>query len=166
LTLHLAYRIFKNKSSEWVADYDWLAKRIGLQVYPELKRAKDQLRDALAELETRHVIESCEWLPGNKLKFVAGRYLVDLHSKRVSAKDAWLAYEQERQRVERSITAHPPRTAKEAERQADFDPLAPLCAEYAYRGWQGVAHRAAGRGLTENDLQIEAQKRGHRLTSA
>lgn len=161
VTLHLAYRMFKNKSSEWIVDYEWLAQRIGVQVHSDVKRAKDQLKEAFSELEKRLVIDSFDWLPGNKLKFLAGPYLIKLHAKRVAAKDAWLASEQDRERTELLVTAHPPRTAKEAERHADFDPLAPLCAEYAYRGWQGVAERAMKKGLAESDLQVEAQKRGH-----
>lgn len=169
LALHLAYRMFKNKGGEWIADYEWLAKRIGIKVYPEIKRAKQQLKEALLELQQRDVIDSWDWLPGPKLRFLAGPYLISLHAKRVAAKDAWIASEQDKARIEKLVTSHPPRTLKEAERQEAFDPLAALCTEFAANGWSAsVAQKAKTRELTEPALRAEALKRGHtlRLTTA
>lgn len=163
LSLHLAYRVFKNGKSEWIADYDWLAERLAIKVHTDLKRAKDQLKTALTELRSSGFVESWEWLPGRKLRLVAGPYLVSLHAKRITAKDAWLAHEEEKTRTERLITRREPRTALEAERQEDFDPLAAICADFAYRGWKSVAQKAISRGLTEPELRAESLKRGHGL---
>lgn len=159
LSLHIAYRIFKNKSSEWIADYDWLAERLGVKKYPELWRAKEQLKPALTELVSARFIERWEW-SGRKLKLVAGQRLIEMHQRRVIAKDAWLAHQQEKIRAEQLVIAFPPRTAKEKERQDSFDPLAPICADFAYRGWKAVASKALARGLTEESLAAETSKRG------
>jgi len=161
--LHLAYRLFKNGKSEWIADYDWLAERLALKLQTDLKRAKEQLKPALAELKGNEFLESWEWLPDRRLRLVAGSYLVYLHAQRVKAKDAWLAYEAERNRHERLITTKPPRTMLEARRQDAFDPLATICTEFAVKGWPAVANKATARGITEADLTAEALKRGHSL---
>lgn len=163
LSLHIAYRIFKSGKSEWIADYDWLAARIAIKVHPELKRAKDQFKPACTELKMTGFIESWEWLDRCKIKFIAGPRLLEMHKQRVHAKDAWLAHEKERARTETLIISNPPRTIREAERREAFDPLAALCAEFAVRGWKGVAAKATARGLSEDILTIEAQKRGHSI---
>jgi hypothetical protein len=163
LALHIAYRVFKNGKSEWIGDYDWLADRIAIKVHADLKRAKDQLKAACLDLRDTGLIESWEWLPGRKIKFNAGRRLLEMHRQRVQAKDAWIAHEQETVRKERLITSQAPRTAQEAKRQDVFDPLAGLCAEFAFRGWTAIAHKAHSRGLTEESLTTEALKRGHSL---
>lgn len=162
LSLHLAYRMFKNKSSEWVADYDWLAERLAIKPQPLLRRAKEQLKAALTELRDWGFIEGWEW-SGRKLRMVAGDRLLKMHQKRVQAKDAWIAFEQEKTRTEKLITTQNPRTVREAARQEAFDPLAILCTEFAVRGWHAVASKAGARGLSEADLTSEALKRGHTL---
>lgn len=161
LSLHIAYRIFKNGTSEWIADYDWLADRIAIKVHTDLKRAKDQLKMACLDLKATGLIDSWEWLDGRKIKFIAGPRLLEMHRQRVQAKDAWITHEQETARKERLITSRPPRTAQEAKRQDVFDPLAGLCAEFAFRGWTAIAHKAHARGFTEQSLTTEALKRGH-----
>jgi hypothetical protein len=160
LSLHIAYRIFKNKCSEWIVDYDWLADRLAIRRHDVLWRARDQFKSALKELQDTGFLETWEWI-GKKLKLVAGPRLVSMHLKRVQAKDAWLAHEQEKIRVEQLVISLPPRTTKEAERQVSFDPLAAICAEYAVRGWKAIESKAKARGLTEPVLLEEAQKRGH-----
>lgn len=87
LSLHLAYRVFKNKSSEWVVDYDWLADRLAIKRHDLLWRAKDQLKLALTELKGTGFLETWEWID-RKLRLVAGPTLVTMHQKRVQAKDA------------------------------------------------------------------------------
>ncbi|MGH2509257.1 MAG: hypothetical protein ACRDHZ_17895, partial [Ktedonobacteraceae bacterium] len=47
LALHITYRVFKNKSSEWIADYDWLAERLAVKRYQDMRRAREQLKGAL-----------------------------------------------------------------------------------------------------------------------
>lgn len=163
LALHIAYRIFKNRTSEWEADYNWLAERLAIKLHPELKRAKDQLKPALTELKATGLLESFEWREGRKLRFVAGVRLLDMHKRRVHAKDSWLAFQQEKIRIDQLITATPARTLREAVRQDNFDPLAALCAEFAVRGWKGVQEKATTRGLTEATLTEEAIRRGHTL---
>lgn len=163
LCLHIAYRIFKNSKSEWIADYDWLADRIAIKIQTDLKRAKEQLKAGCIDLKTTGFIESWEWMDRRKIRFVAGPRLLEMHKQRVQAKDAWIAHEQEKARSERLITGQPPRTVQEAKRQESFDPLAALCTEFAYRGWTAVAHKAHSRGLTEELLIAEALKRGHTI---
>lgn len=162
LSLHLAYRVFKNKSSEWIADYDWLAERLAIKVYADEKAARKQFKPALIELKTTGFIEDWQWL-GKKIKFLAGPRLVEMHQRRVEAKDAWLAFQQENARTEKLISAHKPRTALEAARQEAFDPLATICTEFAVRGWGAVAEKAKARGLTMEMLTDEATKRGHKI---
>lgn len=162
LSLHLAYRVFKNKSSEWVADYDWLADRLAIKRYSDMKEARKQFKPALEELQSASYLDSWQW-DGRKLKLIAGPRLVHMHQMRVQAKDAWLAHEQEKVRIEQLVIAQPPRTKKEQERQQAFDPLAPICADFAYRGWTAVASKAIARGLTQETLRAEATKRGFHL---
>jgi hypothetical protein len=162
LALHIAYRISKNKSSEWEPDYDWLAERLAIKVYVDMKAARKQFKGALDELKVTGFIEHWEW-HGKKVKFVAGPRLLQMHQRRVAAKDAWLAHQQEKVRVEQLVIALPPRAEKERVRQESFDPLAALCAEFAVRGWSGVQAKATARGVTEATLRAEAIQRGHIL---
>jgi hypothetical protein len=163
LSLHLAYRFFKNSGSTWTVDYEWLSQRLAIKVHSDLKRAKDQLKPALVELTNTGLIDSWEWLDSQKIRFEAGERLLQMHKQRVMARDAWIIHEEEKSRTERLITTHPPRTVKEAVRQEAFDPLAALCAEFAVRGWTAVAKKATGRGLSRDMLKEEALKRGHSL---
>lgn len=163
LSMHIAYRTFKNKKSQWIVDYDWLAERLAIRVYEELKAAKKQMRPALIELQENEFIQSWEWIDGRKLVLTAGRQLLEAHKRRVEAKDAWIDHEQEKSRCEKLITNQTPRTVREAERVEAFDPLAVLCTEYAVRGWDAIARKALARGLDEETLKDEAQKRGHTI---
>ncbi len=165
LSLHLAYRVFKNKSSEWIADYEWLAERLAIKVYEDLKAARKQFKPALVELQKRGFIHEWQWI-GKKIKFLAGPRLVEMHKRRINAKDAWLGFQQEKARTEKLITAHQPRTIVEAARQEAFDPLATLCTEFAVRGWAAVADKAKARGLTVDSLSREATERGHTIRDA
>lgn len=164
LALHVAYRVFKNKSSEWLVDYDWLAERLAVKRYQDMRRAREQLKRALLELQGTGLIERWEWLE-RKLKVVAGPRLFEMHQRRVIAKDAWLVHQQEKIRAEQLVIAFPPRTAKEKERQDSFDPLAPICADFAYRGWKAVASKALARGITEETLVAETIKRGFAISN-
>lgn len=161
LSLHLAYRFFKNSKSEWIADYHWLADRLAIKVHSDAKRAKDQLKPALIELKKTGCIDSWEWLDSGKLKFVAGDRLLAMHRQRVIAKDSWIVHEQEETRSRQLIINQPARTVREAARQEAFDPLAALCTEFAYRGWTAIADKATNRGFTAETLRVEALKRGH-----
>lgn len=162
LSLHIAYRMFKNKTSEWDPDYKWLAERLAIKVHAEFKRAKDQLKPALTELKITGFLDRFEWLDGGKkLRLTAGPKLLEMHKRRVQAKDGWLAFQQEKLRIEQLVISKPARTPREAERQIAFDPLAALCAEFAVRGWKGVQAKAIARGLTETTLREEAIQRGH-----
>lgn len=162
LSLHIAYRMFKNKTSEWDPDYKWLAERLAIKIHSEMKRAKDQLKPALTELKAAGFLHNFEWF-GTKLHLVAGPKLLEMHKRRVQAKDGWLAFQQEKIRVEQLVISKPARTLREAERQVIFDPLAALCAEFAVRGWKGVQAKATARGLTEATLREEAIRRGHTM---
>lgn len=162
LSLHLAYRVFKNKSSEWIVDYEWLADRLAIKRHDVLWRAKEQLKSALKELQDTGFLETWDWVD-RKLKLIAGSRLAFMHRKRVQAKDAWLAHEQEKLRVEQLVISLPPRTDKEADRQEAFDPFAAICAEFAVRGWKAVQAKAATRGLSQDVLMQEATKRGHTI---
>lgn len=162
LALHIAYRMFKNKTSEWKPDYKWLAERLAIKVYDDMRAARKQLKPALDELKSTGFIDCWEW-DDKKLKLVAGPHLVQMHQRRVSAKDAWLSHQQEKVRVEQLVISLPPRTEKERVRQDSFDPLAALCAEFAVRGWKSVQAKATARGITEQALRTEAIQRGHSI---
>lgn len=162
LALHIAYRMFKNKRSEWEPDYKWLAERLAIKVYDDMRAARKQLKAALDELKCTGFIDCWEW-HDKRLKLVAGPHLVQMHQRRVAAKDAWLAHQQEKVRVEQLVISLPPRTGKEHARQEAFDPLAGLCVRFAAYGWKAVAKDAGARGLTEDTLTAEAISRGHHL---
>lgn len=162
LSLHIAYRIFKNKSSEWIVDYEWLADRLAIKKHDVLWRARDQFKLPLKELQETGFIETWEWI-GKKLRLVAGTRLALMHQKRVQAKDAWLAHQQEKIRVEQLVISLPPRTKTESERQAAFDPLAAICTEFAVRGWKAIQAKAVARGLTPEILIQESANRGHTI---
>lgn len=160
LSLHFAYR-FHKQGAVWEADYKWLADRLALKHQPDLKRAKEQLKPALVELKRKGYLDSFEWLPNWRLKFVAGPTYVKQHAERVQAKDAWLDH---LKKEASSITVLEPRTVREAARKEAFDPLATLCTEYTARGWtQSVAVKAKQKQLSEPDLRAESLKRGHAL---
>jgi hypothetical protein len=160
LCLHLSYRVFKNGKSVWEPDYTWLAGRIGVKVYSDLRRAKEQFKAALLELSHTGFLESWEWLDDGRIRMVAGERLIQKHRERVVAKDAWIAHHDQQSKTERLV----PRTAKEAAHMQSYDPLAPLCAEYVVKGWGALAHKARQKGLTEADLKAEAISRGHLIS--
>lgn len=160
LALHIAYRIFKNKSSQWDPHYDWLAGRLAIRVYSDMRAARKQLKPALDELKETGILDSWTWV-GTQIKFVAGPRLVQVHKRRVAAKDAWVAHQSEKIRAEQLVIALPPRTEKEHARQLAFDPLAAICAEFAVRGWESISVKAEARGLTRDLLLKEATSRGH-----
>ena len=158
LSLHCAYR-FHKQGAVWEADYKWLADRLALKYQVDLKRAKEQLKPALQELKRTGYLDSFEWLPNRRLKFVAGPTYVKQHAERVQAKDAWLDH---LNTEARSIAVLEPRTAREAARKEEFDPLAALCTEYAAHGWtNSVAQKAKQKKLSEPDLRAESLRRGH-----
>lgn len=160
LSLHFAYR-FHKQGAVWEADYNWLADRLALKHQVELKRAKEQLKPALDELKRKGYLDSFEWLPNWRLKFVAGPTYVKQHSERVQAKDAWLEH---LKKEASSIAVLEPRTVREAARKEAFDPFATLCTEYTAHGWTpSVAQKAKQKLLSEQELRDEALKRGHLL---
>lgn len=162
LALHIAYRIFKNKSSQWEPHYEWLAGRLAIRVYSDMRDARKQLKPALEELKETGVIESWTWI-GKQIKFVAGHRLVKMHQCRVAAKDAWVAHQNERVRAEQLVIALPARTQREQVRQEAFDPLASICAEFAVKGWTAISAKATARGLNLEMLSKEATIRGHKI---
>lgn len=166
LSMHIAYRVFKNKSGEWIVDYKWLTERLAIKTYEDLAAARKQLKPALMELQEHEYLETWEWLDGGRIRFTAGRQLAEIHKRRVHAKDAWLMHEQEKLRREQLVSAQPARTQRELVRKEEHDPLATICAEFVGRGWAGVAQKARNRGLTEEFLRAEAIKRGHTICSA
>jgi len=52
-------------------DYAWLAERMGLKVYSELKRAKQQFKQAITELTEQNYIAKAEWFDW-KIRFYPG----------------------------------------------------------------------------------------------
>ncbi len=161
LSLHLLYRFYKEGKSTWIADYEWIANRLGLKIQTDLRRAKDQLRDALNELKETRFLEDWEWLPNWRLRFEAGYACIEQHKQRVARQDAWLEHQE---REVKQLSLFPPRTQREAERLHAFDPLAALCTEYAVNGWTtSVAQKAKARGLIQETLRDEATQRGHTL---
>lgn len=157
LALHLAYRVLKNGKGVWEADYSWLAERLAVKVYADMWRAKGQLKSALTELKETGFLASWEWLKGARIRFIAGDRLVLKHKERVAAKDAWLAHQENEVSKVCSIIK-----VKQGPDQAkQYDPLAPLCAEYALKGWDAVANKAHQKKLDEKSLKDEALKRGH-----
>jgi len=64
LRTHLHYRFFVEKEEGrdcWVADYQWLAIHLGIKMQNELRRAKDQLKDAHEELKQTGYIADYQW---------------------------------------------------------------------------------------------------------
>jgi hypothetical protein len=64
LYAHLAYRFYRASEEgldHWVADYQWLAVHLGIKVLTDLRRAKDQLKEAHEELKTAGYISQYEW---------------------------------------------------------------------------------------------------------
>jgi hypothetical protein len=161
LSLHLLYRFYKEGKSTWEADYEWVANRLGLKLQVDLRRAKDQLRDALKELQTTGFLEKWEWLPNKRILFHAGLACVEQHKHRVSRQDAWLEHQK---RESKQLTIFAPQTAVQAQKLQEFDPFAMVCLEYAVNGWtSGVAQKARLKGLDEQTLRMEAIQRGHLL---
>ncbi len=159
LALHLAYRMLKNEKSVWDADYAWIAERLAIKVHSEGWRAKDQLKSALQELKETGFLESWEWLNKGRIRFTAGPRLIQKHKERVVAKDAWLTH----QKAEPSkLIKLFEDTNKLEQMKIDYDPLAPLCAEYALKGWDSVKEKAQQKGLSEEILAKEACQRGHK----
>lgn len=163
LSLHLLYRFYKEGKGSWSVDYEWIANRLGLKLQTDLRRAKDQLRDALNELKSTGFLQDWEWLPNWRLRFQAGQLYVHHHKERVTRQDAWL---QHQQREATQLSLFTPRTLREAERLAAFDPLAIVCTEYAAHGFTtSVSLKAKAKGLTEDRLKAETLSRGHLLKS-
>lgn len=52
-------------------DYTWLAERMGLKVYADLKRARQQFKQAIAELAEQNYIAKAEWVDW-KIRFYPG----------------------------------------------------------------------------------------------
>jgi hypothetical protein len=158
LVMHLSYRFFKSRTSVWEADYDWIANRLGLVFQENTKRAKEQLKPALQELQATGFLDSWEWKANRRIRFNAGPTYVRQHERRVANRDAWLLHqERESKRIDQV-----PRTAKEAEKISVYDPLASLCTEYALNGWSSVvAQKARVKGIDKANLQKEAVSRGH-----
>lgn len=162
LSLHLLYRFFKQNKSVWETDYDWIAERLAIRIYQDLKRAKDQLKPALQELKKTGFIDSWEWLPDRRIRFIAGPTYVKQHSVRVKNKDLWLTHQENEAKQLQLIPAIKPIV----EQLKTFDPLVVLCAEYAVKGWNSsVAKKAKQKNLTEEMLRQEAVSRGHILKS-
>ena len=64
LRTHLHYRFFVEKEEGrdcWVADYEWLAIHLGIKLQTDLRRAKDQLKDAHEELKKSGYIVNYQW---------------------------------------------------------------------------------------------------------
>jgi hypothetical protein len=112
LCLHMAYRTFKNGKSSWEVDYSWLAERLAIKSHSNLKRAKDQLKPALSELQETGFLQSWEWVGNGKLRLLAGDRLIEKHKSRVAARDSWLAKQTDNDKILRLA----PRTEKEAAR--------------------------------------------------
>ncbi len=57
----------------WEVDYVWLAQRMGLKVWGELRRAKDQFRKAHQELINQNYIAKVDWTEGSwKIRYYPG----------------------------------------------------------------------------------------------
>jgi hypothetical protein len=64
LYTHLAYRFFVEKQDGndcWTADYDWLCIHLGITQQKELRRAKEQLKEAQEELKQLGYISDYRW---------------------------------------------------------------------------------------------------------
>ena len=100
-----------------------------------------------------------QWLDKGRIRFTAGPRLIQKHKERVVAKDAWLTHQKgEHSKLIKLFED----TNKLEQMKIDYDPLAPLCAEYALKGWDSVKEKAQQKGLSEEVLAKEACKRGHK----
>lgn len=72
LYTHLSHLFSEMKSWPYVdPDYTWLAERMGLKIYSDLKRARQQFKQALAELTDQNYIAKAEWIDW-KIRFYPG----------------------------------------------------------------------------------------------
>lgn len=72
LYTHLSHLF--NELNGWTyadPDYTWLAERMGLKIYGELKRARQQFKQAIAELIEFNYLAKAEW-NGWKIRFYPG----------------------------------------------------------------------------------------------
>lgn len=155
LSLHLSYRFHKHGQGTWEADYSWLAERLAIKVYPDMKMQKRQFKGSLEELQKTGFLDKWEWLPNGRIRFYAGARYVEQHCRRVAAKDAWLAHQED---LPKQLSLLP---STEIDRlKVEFDPLDSICAKFAVFGWKAVASQAKERGLTFEQIKSAAGDRG------
>lgn len=97
-------------------EYNWLAERMGLKLYSELKRARQQFKQAIAELIEHNYIAKAEWVDW-KIRFYPGvRYTYGEAAPRLERK----------QKVKRSKPVNSKGTSKPTEK---FIPVMPSVEE-------------------------------------
>lgn len=160
LSLHLSYRFHKHGQGLWEADYSWLAERLAIKVYQDVKMQRRQLKAPLEELQKTGFLEKWEWLSNGRIRFFAGTRYLEQHCRRVAAKDAWLMHQEDLPK-QLSLLPH-----GEIDRlKNDFNPLDAICAKFAVFGWKSVEIQARERGLTFAELKLETERRGFAIQS-
>lgn len=155
LSLHLSYRFHKHGQGSWEADYSWLAERLAIKVYPDVKMQKRQFKSSLEELQKTGFLDKWEWLPNGRIRFYAGSRYLDQHFRRVAAKDAWLLHQED---FPKQLSLLP---SNEIERLKEkFDPLDSICAKFAVFGWKAVEAQAKEKQLTLEQIKAETVNRG------
>ncbi len=163
LTFHLSYRFHlagKQRHSYWDADYSWLAPRLGIRVYDEQWEANKQMKSALEELKRTGFLENYEWLQNMRLRFHAGPIYLEQHKRRVENRDAFLSHQEEIAPKQLSLLP----ALGVTKEPFDNDPLPPVCAAYALKGWTAEIQVKAERlGLDQAKLHNVALARGFKL---
>jgi hypothetical protein len=134
-------------------EYQWLAERMGIIVYKELRKARWQLKQAIKELMDEHYIQEALWDEW-KIRFTPGiRYTIGEGVPRIERKRR-TSKKQSIQSI--SETPSPlPNTQNES-----IDSLLPLCSLYIAGGWKLAEIQAKRRYITEAQLKDECLKRG------
>lgn len=128
------HRIQKAGWDYWEVDYVWLVQRMGLKVWSELRRAKDQFRRAHEELINQSYLAKVEWTEGSwKIRYYPGiRFSL---GEKLQLTDRKAKIRRTKTQKQQTIMADPVKMIE------PIDPLNPLCTKYAL-----------GRDITENDL--------------
>jgi len=129
-------------------DYQWLAERMGIKVHSQLFRAKDQLKQAIQELTYARYIRQAIWLDWKIRISPEVRYTFGEEQPRIKRKRAAKQNKPGRTKPYIPSPIEP----------SDF--MVPLCEVYLRNGWAMVASVAKRRGITEEQIKAEIEKRG------
>lgn len=132
-------------------EYQWLAERMGINIYEHVWEAKKQLKQAISELVREHYIKQPSW-DGWTIRFEPnvrhefGERLPRRERKKAAQQTCTTA---------QATQSEPP--VKEL--STPRDPLLPLCMLYLSQGWKLAEPQAKRRNITEQQLRLECVTR-------